>query len=125
MKKLEENNDKTKDKVKFSFILKKSWPNVLTYSSYAFTVSVIYINILIVSNIILFSKRNKRQARSFCKVTKPFQESPDNLVSSSFNILSIARNGPMSPLVLIEIRIVFILFFIILFNYYNTGNPAF
>ena len=34
------------------FILKKSWPNILTYSSFAFTISVLYINVLIVSNII-------------------------------------------------------------------------
>ena len=49
---LEENNATIPDKVGFSFILKKSWPNFLTYSSHAFTVSVIFINVLIVSNII-------------------------------------------------------------------------
>ena len=52
MKYLEENDNITKMKVSFSFIIKKSWPNVLTFSSYAFTVSVLYINILIISNII-------------------------------------------------------------------------
>jgi len=49
---LDKNNVTSEHKVKFSFILKKSWPNVLTYSSYAFSLSVLFINILIVSNII-------------------------------------------------------------------------
>jgi len=43
---------KDRELTKFSVLFKKLWPNFLVYNSFALSISTLYINILIVSNLI-------------------------------------------------------------------------
>ena len=45
-------SQKESEPTKFSVLLKKLWPNFLVYNSFAISMSALYINVIIVSNLI-------------------------------------------------------------------------